>query len=480
MYWAISKLQFFKGLRSRVTAAYSILYGIFISLFIYYISTDTIKYYKDNFDSALMNYALDISSRISINDSNIRPSITIPRSDAAKKLPFFQSSVFFSVRTLEGSIIYNSSNLPMNVPFNPELANQLEYTHRFMDLKFLGDSYRAINMKIFSRNGTPMILQLATPAKILVEQTEKIFFYGIMSIPFLIIVSALISYYIAGQALKPLRKLTNVANQIAANNLSERVPEVETRDEIQDLSKTLNNLLSRLEISFKAQEHFVANASHQLNTPLSIIKGELELYSSKVRTIHETTAFHNSFRDEIDRLISLVKNILLISRVEAGTEKFHFSQLRIDEILLTISSRLNSRAKEKKVSIRFDIEDNDEDIFRIQGNKALLDSLFENLLDNAIKYSAENTQIKIFIKKVLNSVVISIQDYGPGIPHDLIAEIFNTRFKRDEFNNILGNGLGLSIAKEITQLHFGNISYSPGMPEGSIFEVHFPLTPVNP
>ena len=101
-------------------------------------------------------------------------------------------------------------------------------------------------------------------------------------------------------------------------------------------------------------------------------------------------------------------------------------------------------------------------------------------MDNAIKYSAENTQIKILIKKVLNSIVVIIQDYGRGIHHELIAQIFNTRFKRNEFNNIPGNGLGLSIAQKIAQLHFGSITYRSGMPEGSIFEVHFPINPLNP
>lgn len=479
MYWVISRLKFLKGIRSRLTLVYSILYGIFITLFVYFITLDSVHQLHEDFDRSLMNYALDISNSITIDESSLRPIVVLSKTDLAKKLPFSTSSTSFIVRTLQGVIVYSSKNLNMVLPYYPELASKPEYTHKIRDIQYKGESYRAINVKIFTKNGTPYILQVATPSKLLIEQSERIISYRYITIPVQLIVGAFLSYLIAGLALRPVRKLTYSANKIAARNLSERVPEMDTGDEIEELSRTLNNLLHRLEVSFKAQEHFVANASHQLNTPLSIIKGELHLLTSKDRTKEEILEFHNSMKDEIDRLIALVKNMLLISRVEAGIEKFNIREVRIDEILLNTTSRLNSKAKDKKIQIRFDIEDQEEKGFIIQGDRQLLDSLFENLLDNAIKYSSESSTIKILMNKIDGSVHVTIQDFGPGIPDELVSQIFTTRFNRGNSTTIPGNGIGLSIAQQIAQLHGAKITYKAGFPNGSIFKVLFPVNPVN-
>ena len=479
MYWAISKLKFLKGIRSRLTLVYSILYGIFISIFVYLITSDSIHQLEEDFDKSLINYALDISNNITIDESSLKPTVILTKSDLAKKLPFSASDSTFSVRTLQGLIVYNSSNMNIDLPYYPELGSKPEYTHKIRNLEFNGQPYRAINVKIFTKNGTPYIIQLATPSNLLIEQTQRMVSYRYLVIPIQIIVGAFISYFIAGLALRPVRQLTYVANNIAAKNLSERVPEMDTGDEIEELSRTLNNLLNRLEVSFKAQEHFVANASHQLNTPLSIIKGELHLLTSRDRTQKEILEFHSSMKDEIDRLIGLVKNMLLISRVEAGIEKFNIKPVRIDEILLNTTSRLDPKAKDKKLTIRFDIEDHGDQDFLVLGDRQLLDSLFENLLDNAIKYSFESSTVKIILKKTDESVLVTIQDFGPGIPEELVGQVFTTRFSRGNSTAIPGNGIGLSIAQQIAQLHNAKITHTPGVPNGSIFEVYFPGTALN-
>jgi signal transduction histidine kinase len=136
---------------------------------------------------------------------------------------------------------------------------------------------------------------------------------------------------VAGNALSPVQSLAEMVNKIAATNLSLRIKSPDTEDEISNLAHTFNMLLERLETAFKAQEHFVANASHQLNTPLSIIKGELEVLESKSRSPEEIEKFHRSLKEELERLINLVKNLLMIARVEAGQEDFVYLPQRVDE-----------------------------------------------------------------------------------------------------------------------------------------------------
>jgi signal transduction histidine kinase len=291
-------------------------------------------------------------------------------------------------------------------------------------------------------------------------------------VPLLILVSSFISYLIAGNALAPIKALTDTANNIAAQNLSHRVPVASTGDEVEELAKTLNGLLERLEKSFKAQEHFVANASHQLNTPLAIIKGELDVLQSKPRSVEEHTKYFVSLREEVERLIELVKNMLLVSRVEAGQEKFVFSPLRLDDLLLTITSRLRPKKREKRIQLKFNIDEDLQDL-EVMGEKQLLDSLFENIIENAIKYSPEESIIQLDIKNVGGKKEVWIRDEGPGMPEGDFEKVIADRFNRGTTLGIPGSGIGLAIANKIAEFHKATIEYRKREPRGSHLIVRF-------
>jgi signal transduction histidine kinase len=250
---------------------------------------------------------------------------------------------------------------------------------------------------------------------------------------------------------------------------------VNTEDEVAELARTFNKLLERLEKSFRAQENFVANASHQLNTPLSIIKGELDILESKSSTTEDVAKFRKSLREELERLIELVKKLLLISRVEGGHENFVMRPMRVDEILLNTSSRLTSLAREKKMNIRFNIgESLQEDSLLVRGDRQLLDAMFENILENAIKYSPPETVVMIEVEKVDSRIEVSVSDEGPGISQETWINIIQGRFKRGEGITLPGTGIGLSIVKSIAELHNANLKLGPNMTKGSKFVIAFP------
>ena len=433
---------------------------------------------RQDFDSALLNLAIDLAGQVKLENSDFTSRIELPRKEMIKQFPFPLGLTTFFVRSIDGKILASSQseeNLQDFIPYNKDLALKEDYTHRFQEVIYKEKPLRAINIKLTSQSGQALILQVATPSDILKSQESRFFWLNILTIPLFIITSSFAAFIIAGRALSPVKLLTEIADNIAAKNLSQRVPEFQTRDEIGNLSRTLNSLLSRLEKSFKAQENFVANASHQLNTPLAIIKGELDVLESKTRSPEETVRFQKSLREELERLIELVRNMLLISRVEAGQENFIFNDVRLDELLLGVSSRLGSKAREKSITLGFNIDEQllDSDDVIVQGEKQLLECLFENLLDNAIKYSPEESTIKILMKESAGRLEVMLQDQGPGIEENDLKDILSQRFHRGSKVLLPGTGIGLSIAYQIADHHKATITYTKTEPKGSLFTISF-------
>lgn len=468
----------FKGIRFRLALVYSTLFGLFICIFAYILTSQYIQAGRERFDSALLNYAIDLASDIKHNHQGLVTDLSIPAYEYRKKLPFAITQTLFLVRDLKGQILVtNSEDADLKIPYNPELSLRKDYTHRFLFFTHHGTRMRGINMKIRDPQVRPHIIQVAASIKDLEEQEYRLILVNALMIPFLIIISSIAGYVVAGNALSPVQSLAEMVNKIAATNLSLRIKSPDTEDEISNLAHTFNMLLDRLETAFKAQEHFVANASHQLNTPLSIIKGELEVLESKSRSPEEIEKFHRSLKEELDRLITLVKNLLMIARVEAGQEDFVYLPQRVDEILLSTTERLHMKAREKKINIRFNIDENldeNSDSLVVLGEKQLLDSLFENILENAIKYSPEESVIKITMSSLKDALVVSITDEGPGIDEDQAASLF-TRFQRGSGHlGLPGTGIGLSIAAKIAKHHKASIKYNK-LTKGSEFSITFAL-----
>jgi signal transduction histidine kinase len=471
-----NKAKKLKGIRFRLTMVYSTLFGLFICIFAYIISGQYLTNGHEEFDKALLNYSIDLTSEIDFDDKGMAPKIKIPARELQKSFPFAIGQSFYWVRSINGKVLLTGRpGFPLKVvPYKSDLALKEDYTHRYLTLQSGNDEYRALNLKITNSRGSALIVQVATLANSLRDQANSHFLINIITIPLLILIASIASYIMAESAIAPIQVVTDTANNIAAKNLSLRVPELDSEDEVAELSKTFNTLLDRLEKSFKAQENFVANASHQLNTPLAIIKGELDVLESKHRGIDDYNRFHKSLREELQRLIDLVKNMLLASRVESGQESFHFIPLRMDEILLSTSSRLSNKARDKRINLRFNIsEDLPSENIEILGERQLLTSLFENILDNAIKYSPDDSTVSIDIKSNKFPLEIWIQDEGPGIHDEEFQTILKSRFQRGEKNLLPGTGIGLSIAYQIAHYHGAQISYRRLQPQGSLFIVGF-------
>jgi signal transduction histidine kinase len=465
----------FAGIRERLTLVYSTLFGLFICLFAYFSIGHLNETSRKDFDAALLNFAIDASDSLYEEDKITRlPGLK--EVDKLKLRPFPLESTTFVVRDSKGDILAEDPTKTILIPFEKNIADRPNYTHRFLTILKKDEKFRAINLKLKKVDDPSdyFILQVAVPLSYVIDQERKLFALTGIVIILLIFLSSFVSYIIAGSALAPIKLLTETASHIVVKNLSKRVPDIKTGDEVEDLTQSFNELLERLQRSFEAQEHFVANASHQLNTPLAIIKGELDVLEQRERSLDEYRKFNKSLREEVERLIDLVKNMLMIARIEAGQEdSFRLHPMRLDEALIGTISRLTPKAKDKKVSVKFYISEelNTEELI-INGERQLISSMFENLLDNAIKYTPEESTVSIEILKE-EFLSVRICDEGPGMKLLEFQNILNKRFRRGSMTLMPGTGIGLSIAQKIALHHKAEIHYKKLKPQGSEFSVVF-------
>jgi signal transduction histidine kinase len=311
-----------------------------------------------------------------------------------------------------------------------------------------------------------LILQVAVPLDLPHQEQRDLLLFFFVGIPVFLLIAGAAGIWMSKRALKPVHDITLKAGAITGvGNLRERIPVPEAQDEIFELAETFNRLLDRLDKAFASQDRFVANASHQLRTPLTIMKGELDLLRKGAPSLEAAQATLDSVSGEINRLIQLVQDLLLLARLDAGRDTISFTSARLDEVLMKVVSRLQKLALMKHVQIttQFVSQPTGSELEgEVLGDEELLDSMFENFIENAIKYSPAGTSVDLVMTVFPASVQVRLRDAGPGVPPELRQKIFE-RFTRVQPSHIVpGSGLGLSIAAEIARLHDVQIDLEAG------------------
>ncbi|HEX4925886.1 MAG TPA: ATP-binding protein [Bdellovibrionales bacterium] len=433
------------------------------------------------FDVALYNHAVDIANSL---DFDLFGSLSIDARniyDQQKLLPFSLGRSLLQIRRLDGTTILRAEELGGNdLPFQENDFSELQdrghgYGNvRARELGLEGENvaYRLINY-VVKRPGYPMlILQIAVPKTLLEAERRGIRAFFILAVPLIILISAAGGYWFSRRALKPVKDIIAKTESIHADRLSERLPVPEENDEIRHLSETVNGLLQRLEDAFKSQERFIADASHQLKTPLAVLRGELDVLLRGARDQKEVDAFLESASQEIVSLSKTIEDLLLLARVDAGKAAVFATEVRLDDLVLTELARLEKLAKGKGVKLHFDITGFEGDETpNVKADRDLLGHLIYNLIENAIKYSPSSQVVRVTVNNGPR-VELAVADRGPGIEAAEQERVFD-RFYRVAQTRTTGVGLGLAIAQKIAQLHGAKITVKSEPGEGSRFAVEF-------
>ncbi|MDO9184145.1 MAG: HAMP domain-containing sensor histidine kinase [Bacteriovorax sp.] len=445
------------SLKLKLTLLFGLIFTGMLSSFSYILYQEFSKLQSEEFDTTLYNYAIDVAESLDIDsygEVEFDPDI-IKLNE--KILPFALGTSYISVLDINGKIIASSSNandqhiLPVS---EYKLGRVLKKGASYDVLSFKKVPHRVINYLLpVLKIDSPLILQISVPMTTFVNTNKNLIKFFLTSVPVMMLLSAVIGYFFVGRALLPMLEIINKTKKIEVTNLEDRVPVPETKDEIWQLADTINHLLSRLQKSFVSQERFIQDASHQLKTPLAIIKGELELFRAAPRSEKETAQFFESMSQEINFLVKLTNDLLILARVDSGATSLVFTKNRLDEIVLFQTSRLSKLASLKNISLRIDFdsfENASEDALSVMCDPDLLGVLFYNLIENAIKYSPEKSTILITGINESDSISVIVSDEGEGIEDVKIGKIFD-RFFRIEGSSkgIMGSGLGLAICKVV-------------------------------
>lgn len=283
------------------------------------------------------------------------------------------------------------------------------------------------------------------------------------------IVSAAIAYFVSGQALKPLRKLSQQAEKIDQDSISDIRLSEDTVKEFRQLSISVNLMLDRLSESFATQRQFSGNAAHELRTPLAIMQTKLELFAAEHKNLEGDTAeLVRSQAEQLDRLSRLVHTLLEISNLSSAprSDRIELAPL-VEEIItdLTPLASQNDNTMEQ-----------DCDNVVITGSDALIYRLVFNLIENAVKYNRRGGSVSVSVHKENSDVVVRVSDTGCGIPEEYRESIFQPFFRVDKSRSrqMGGVGLGLALVHEIAVLHGGSVRAEPGNKVGTVFIVTLP------
>jgi heavy metal sensor kinase len=316
-------------------------------------------------------------------------------------------------------------------------------------------------------------LQVMQSFKSSYEVAEELVKHIFLSLPMVLFLTGLGGLFLSDRALRPIDRVTRIAQNISASDLTERINYRGATDEVGRLAKTFDRMLDRLQAAFERERQFVADASHELRTPLTAIKGQIGVALSRSRPLLEYEKILKNLEKEVDRLIRLANALLFLARFDRNQIHCHLEKVELSNLLLAIVEQVSPLAELQQVVLTENIASG----LYVTGDSDYLIRLFLNLLDNAIKYTPPAGRVSISAKQQGTSKVqIAISDTGIGISPEHLTRLCQRfyRVEADRSGHTGGAGLGLAIADEIVRLHGGHLKVESKLNKGSTFTVDLP------
>ena len=335
--------------------------------------------------------------------------------------------------------------------------------------------YLIFNILLFSGILTGVIMYLLTIMKALTFRPGP--FGGIEVILALlitsIIVGTVIGTFFAYRTITPIKNLSDATKEIAEGNFNVSIEELEYKDddtELSNLIKNFNIMAKKLSEIETLRSDFIANVSHEFKTPLSTIEGYVTLLQDEKITPEERKKYTNIILEATNKINNLTSNILKISKLQNQEVELVKNEYNISEQIRETIIILESLWDKKNISFDLSLPD-----VYIKSDEELLQQVWLNIISNAIKFSFENSEIKVFLEHDSEYITVNIKDYGCGMSDDTISHIFDKFFQGDKSRSKEGNGLGLCLTKEIINLCKGTIKVESKLNEGSTFIVKLPI-----
>ncbi|WP_255573661.1 sensor histidine kinase [Deefgea tanakiae] len=376
---------------------------------------------------------------------------------------------FYSISNKNGDVLHG--NLSLKAPTD-EYVQEIYSSSApsFFDTTINNEAFRVAAINTQFANKEPVLIQVAFNLNLRNLYARQILISTALPLALLIIVTCFLVWWGIGRGLRPLAQLQSLMEHRKAQDLSPLSLQ-DAPQELQGLSSALNHLLSGTEESINRQRRFIADAAHQLRTPLAGLKSQTELAmrESSPEGLRERL---NMVHTSATRSIHLVNQLLTLARSEPGSQTgIPKVQMDLAKIIRDLTAELVPRALAARIDLGCDCF---VPTANMHGNSALLREMFINLVENAIKYIPRDGSITVRLTEDAHNYIVDVEDNGLGIPDADKARVFERFYRREQTGN--GCGLGMSIVKEIVERHAGTVELLDAQPHGLIVHVVLPKT----
>ncbi len=461
-----------RSIRKTLTLWYLLIVAILLSSF----SLAMYIYFRTNLynsiDAALLANAETI---LKLKPVSLPSQEEVLKNSIRKALGISKYPVFTKIVDLSGQVNYQSSLEYKQLPLSDLAKKNGENGFFTYETFYHLDSYpvRVLTTPIYY-NGffTHRFIQVATSKKSVEITLSRIRVFIYIAIPLALLIVSLGGVFLANRALRPVKQMVQTAKHLSVYNLNQEI-EVETKDEeLMDLADTFNKVFKRLFESFNNISRFSSDVSHELKTPLTIIRGQIELNLRKKRSLDEYVSTLQSNLEEVQNMTNIVEQLSLLSKLEKHPKILNPEKVYIIELLSKIVEGLKPLTEKKNITISC----HDPVTLMINADPLMLERVILNLLENAIKYSVEKDTIRVETFLHGNNKGIRVIDHGPGIVKEDIPHIFTRFYRADKSRSkdTGGSGLGLNIVQSIVEYHGGNINVESVPFKRTCFQINFP------
>jgi heavy metal sensor kinase len=383
---------------------------------------------------------------------------------------------FIRVTRADGTVVYVSA-APKEARFDPAQVPAAAGRAASAKLALPAGSLLVAAYDTTGSDGTGYRVEVGTSAAPSEATLRRVLVMLAVGLPLAVAAAVAGGFVLVRRALLPVERIAHKAHEISQHNLSERLPLVESGDEIERLSRSLNSMISRLEDAIRSSKQFVADASHELRTPLTVMRGELEGLAQDAALKGETRETLGSVLEEVDRLAEIVEGLLALSRLDAGEAPAEWVRFDLAELAANTADQMSLLALDKQVNVTCKSAAE----VTVEGDRARLKQVVVNLLDNAIKYTPRGGHVSLEVRPENGYAVLEVKDTGVGIPPHALAHVFKRFYRVDHSRSREqgGAGLGLSIVKSICAAHGAEVEVTSAPGAGSTFRIRKPLSHVS-
>ncbi len=376
---------------------------------------------------------------------------------------------YFQIVNYSGEIIITSLSQNQQWPLDKQMMlKAFQGTPQYETVKFMGGDYRTIYFPVNTESIVRVGKSLDETGQTLAGLRRLLILFS----PFVLVICSVMSWLFAGWALNPVLEIKNIAEQIRRGRMRGRIEAGLKGRELGELAVIFNDMLQSIQHSVEMQKRFVADVSHEIRSPLTALRGSIEVALRRRRSVEDYENVLETSLADVIRLSRITDDLLFLTRADNNILDLRRQWFELGPALSSIVERLGHKAVSAGVSL---VEDYRVDL-EVYGDTFLLDQAFSNLVENAIKYTPRGGKVTITTEEKEGSVMVTVSDSGIGIPEEDIPHLFERfyRVDKERSRRAGGTGLGLSITEWIIKAHKGTISVKSTPGSGSDFIVALP------